>query len=323
MTTEDIRRQAEEAKKAASHAEQTSEYPRLGKAAYNGLAEALENQARIEEREPTTPAAPNSYEERKAARLYRLRRRAAALKVEAARADVRAHDIGRHIPFGQPILVGHHSERGHRNAIEKMRRANQKGRELYQAAEDAARAANAAEVSNAISSDDPRAIEKLQEKIATLERERDNMKAFNKCMRKNDTEGMKALGFSEERIHRLLNPQFSYYGKGFAAYELALHGAEIRRCKERIATIQQNQASTTIARIDFTASWFKAYEDTTENRVCFQFDGKPEEAVRTALKSRAFKWSPSRGVWVRMLNAAGRYAAREVIEALLKIKAAE
>jgi len=33
------------------------------------------------------------------------------------------------IPFGQPILVGHHSERRHRNAIEKSRRLSAKGME--------------------------------------------------------------------------------------------------------------------------------------------------------------------------------------------------
>lgn len=32
----------------------------------------------------------------------------------------RAHEIGLHIPFGQPILVGHHSEKRHRSDINKI-----------------------------------------------------------------------------------------------------------------------------------------------------------------------------------------------------------
>jgi hypothetical protein len=316
-TAEQLKHEAEQAKKAAEREFQTSEYPRLGKAAYTGLAHALEQQAEVLSQPAPEPKDSNSYEERRAARLERLRRRAAHLRVEAARADVRAHDIGRNIPFGQPILVGHHSERGHRNAIEKMHRSYEKGRELRDAASDAAHAASAAEKNNAISSDDPRAIEKLSQKIAHLEKEREDMKAFNKLMKKNDIEGMKALGFSEERIHKLLNPQFSYYGKGFRPYELSLCGAEIRRCKARIAEIQRNQQSTVI---NHTASWFKAFEDQGENRICFTFDGKPAEEVRNVLKSRAFKWSPYRTAWVRMINASGRYAAKDIIAELIKLK---
>ncbi len=316
-TPEQLLAEAAAAKKAASHAEATSEYPRLGKYAYNNLAAALEREAATIAQPAPTPRAENSYEERRAARLERLRRRAAALQVEAARADVRAHDIGRNIPFGQPIIVGHHSERGHRNAVEKMRRSYEKGRELREAASEAEHRARAAESNHAISSDDPNAIEKLTQKIESIERHRDRMKAFNKLMKKNDTEGMKALGFSEEQIYKLLNPQFSYMGKGFPSYELTSCSAEIRRCKERIAAIQRAQTTTVIA---FECALFKAFEDASENRICFTFDGKPSEEVRKVLKSRAFKWSPSRGAWVRMTNANGRYAAKDVIEQLKKIE---
>ncbi|MCY1286291.1 hypothetical protein D9M70_352600 [compost metagenome] len=48
----------------------------------------------------------------------------------------------------------------------------------------------------------------------------------------------------------------------------------------------------------------------------FIFPGKPDEQTRTLLKSQAFKWSPSRGAWVRQLNNAGRWAAKQVRETL-------
>src|SRR3546814_14667088 len=61
----------------------------------------------------------NAYEEKQEARRERLL--AAADKAEARadqayrRADLREEVSG--IPFGQPILVGHHSERRHRRTI--------------------------------------------------------------------------------------------------------------------------------------------------------------------------------------------------------------
>ncbi|MCY1358950.1 hypothetical protein D9M69_455000 [compost metagenome] len=48
----------------------------------------------------------------------------------------------------------------------------------------------------------------------------------------------------------------------------------------------------------------------------FIFPGKPDEQTRTLLKSQAFKWSPSRDAWVRQLNNAGRWAAKQVRETL-------
>ena len=53
-------------------------------------------------------------------------------------------------------------------------------------------------------------------------------------------------------------------------------------------------------------------EDTEENRVMFVFPGKPDDDTRSLLKSHAFKWSPSRGAWVRQLNNAGLWAAKAI-----------
>jgi hypothetical protein len=312
--TEQIRQAAEKALRDATEAERNSEYPRLGKAAYTGLSQALGNLAETLEAPPTTPAEDNAFERRRAARIDRLRRRAAHLRVESARLDVRSHDIGRLIPFGQPILVGHHSERGHRNAIEKMHRATRKSIELNKAAERADSAARSAEKNTAVFSDDPNAVNKLTEKLADMETTRERMKAANKLAAKNDAEGLKAMGYTDQQVHRLLNPTYSYEKKGFQGWQLTNLGAEIRRIKERISTLQ---APTSNA-VEITGEGFKVFEDAEENRICFQFDGKPEEKIRTALKSRGFKWSPSRGLWVRLLNDNARWAAKHAIAEFTK-----
>lgn len=47
-----------------------------------------------------------------------------------------------------------------------------------------------------------------------------------------------------------------------------------------------------------------------EGRVWFTFEGKPDEATRDLLKSRAFKWTPSKGHWGRQLTPAALQAAQ-------------
>ncbi len=82
----------------------------------------------------------NAYEQKLAARKERLEAKAekldAVASAEFRKADMREEVSG--IPFGQPILVGHHSEGKHRRAIDKAHRAMGRGVEASKAA-DAAR----------------------------------------------------------------------------------------------------------------------------------------------------------------------------------------
>jgi hypothetical protein len=90
-----------------------------------------------------------SVEERETDRADRLEARAEMLSDRAARhqtiadsADAARRQIDDHIPLGQPILVGHHSERRHRRDIERMDRLMQTTVESSQVARDAQRRAD-------------------------------------------------------------------------------------------------------------------------------------------------------------------------------------
>ena len=114
------------------------------------------------------------------------------------------------IPFGQPILVGHHSERGHRAHINRidsaMRLAVDNDR---QAAEMRSRAANIeAAAKQAIYSDDPDAIERLTEKIAKLETERDAVKQANAEYRKTHRDELRAMTSPYARDRALPYPRY-------------------------------------------------------------------------------------------------------------------
>src|SRR3546814_15431282 len=50
-----------------------------------------------------------------------------------------------------------------------------------------------------------------------------------------------------------------------------------------------------------------------DGRVWLVFPGKPADDVRATLRSRGFKWSPTRGAWVRQLSEAARYYGRQTI----------
>jgi Domain of unknown function (DUF3560) len=71
-------------------------------------------------------------------RRDRLQDRAGRLAGQAQAAYQRSHQITGQIPMGQPILVGHHSERRHRRDLERADRAMRQSVELADGAETAA-----------------------------------------------------------------------------------------------------------------------------------------------------------------------------------------
>src|SRR3546814_15322239 len=114
--------------------------------------------------------ATKAYEEKQGERRERLL--AAADKAEARadqayrRADLREEVSG--IPFGQPILVGHHSERRHRRTIARAEAAMGRAVAESKRADELRR--KAASVGTAgISSEDPEAGEKIADKVVRLE----------------------------------------------------------------------------------------------------------------------------------------------------------
>lgn len=173
-----------------------------------------------------------TYRERRLARAERLRgfaeKREAAS--DALHADARAQT--EMIPFGQPILVGHHSEKRHRAAVDrgwaKMGAAVENDRKADSMASRAA--SIEAQAAAAIYSDDPDAIERLTEKIAGMEAQREEMKAANAAYRKAHRAELKAL---------------SAYERGqavpFPSYSITNLTGNIGRCRDRLVALQRER----------------------------------------------------------------------------------
>lgn len=263
----------------------------------------------------------NTYEARKQARIDRLEERAASKAAESDRLFAAGTEALSHIPLGQPILIGHHSERRDRayrgRAIGKIDRSF----EAQKQADELARRAAAAASNNAISSDDPNAPDKLRERIAELERKQEQEKAVNKILQrkpKNLTTPEKVaalvelLKVSEATAAKLFEPDCMGY-VGFPPYHLQNRNANIRRLRERLTEREANANTETT---ETEHDGFTVREDADLNRVQIIFPGKPDEATRSLLKSHGFRWAPSEGAWQRQLNANGRYAAKIVTEML-------
>ena len=262
----------------------------------------------------------NNYEARVEARRQRLADRADRLNREGNAALERSRKMADVIPFGQPILVGHHSEKRDRNYRERIHNTTGKGFALLKEAKEAAHRAESVGTGG-VSSDDPEAVSKLSAQLADCEDSQVRMKAANAVIRRHKTDDARivalvGLGFSAVLAADTVKPDCCNR-VGFPAYALQNNSSNMRRIRLRI---EQLKAATKRLGVETVGDGYTYREDTEENRVMFVFDGKPDEATRAILKSHAFKWSPSRGAWVRQLTNSGIYAAKCVKQAFSAMK---
>jgi hypothetical protein len=189
----------------------------------------------------TSTDTPRTYRERREARAERLRDWANKREGRATQARASTDALASHRPFGQPILLGHHSQRraerdqdriehGTRSSIEHANKAH----EFEQRAENIEAAAE-----HAIYSDDADAITRLTERIAGLESERDTIKAYNAACRKG-TADPAAL---PAKLARELASSIRVWGDvqcpggRFPSYTLRNLSGNISRQKRRLAAL--------------------------------------------------------------------------------------
>src|SRR5262245_34968379 len=198
-----------------------------------------------------------TYRERRERRAERLRAWADKREARAAASFTKAHDAIAGIPAGQPILVGHHSERHHRRDLARHDSAMRAGLESA----DLAQSMNARadeidrQAEHAIYNDDPDAIERLTEKLASLEAQRARVKIVNAAVRK---EGLSSPVLTEAERAELLQilrlcPYHHCDTRGYPAYHLQNLGGNITRVRQRIAVLSGTPTPKTIWNNDGTA----------------------------------------------------------------------
>lgn len=183
----------------------------------------------------------SDYEERKQARIDRYRERAEKARQESQRFSHESISMLEHIPPGQPILVGHHSERGHRNLLKQSDKKMEKAIAASEKADYYERKAEAAERNTAIFSDDPEALTKLTEKLEHLQVAQTRMKQINAFYRKHGTcQGFHGLSDDQaEKLDDRVRNGYSWEKSPYPPYALSNNNQEIRRLQGRIKQLTE------------------------------------------------------------------------------------
>jgi hypothetical protein len=187
------------------------------------------------------PITREEYAARKEAKAERYQQYAANAAERSNQAYQQTRQIVDMIPLGQPILVGHHSERRHRRDIGRMETNMRRSIEEGKKAEYWERRAKAAAKGNGIESIDPDACDKLRAKIANLEAQRDRMKAINAHIRKHKSKdgtlpdgALDALNLTARERDDLAHMARIWGVMGYPPYALSNLGANIRRYQQRL-----------------------------------------------------------------------------------------
>lgn len=204
------------------------------------------------------------------------------------------------IPLGQPVLVGHHSERRHRRALERAD-AN-----MSAAVADSKMAAHhdskadglERQLEGSIFSDDPDAVEALEARIQELTAEQDRRKRINAAFRKVAGEPVERLaalvqaGVIGQAEASELSRFFAichYERQPFPPYSLTNLGARIRTARERIKLVQARAARAE------QAEAAGGVHISGGDYVSVTFAEKPARELLDKLKAARFYWR--QGSW--------------------------
>lgn len=205
------------------------------------------------------------YEERKEAR--KLRYEGLSKKAEERSSQYSNSTANRILSMtpGQPIIIGHHSEKKARRLYEKAWQDIGKSIEEDKKSKYYKDKVKSIENSKVIYNDDPNATQKLKDKLECLEKQRELIKA----------------------------------DENHTGWQLQNIGARIRETKRRIARLEKLE-EIEFKDIEFAGG--KAIHNKEINRIQLIFDGKPDENIRTALKGKGFHWSRRECAWQREFN---------------------
>jgi hypothetical protein len=152
---------------------------------------------------------------------------------------------------------------------------------------------------------DADAVERLTAEIAEAEALQERMKDANKLIRSKWSEGTEsvvfglvALGFSEANAREMITPG-RFGGHGFPSFTLTNKAANLRRLKQRLASVSKAKATPTT---ELEGSNARLVDCPAENRVRLFFGAIPAREIREQMKSNGFRWSPTIGAWQAYRN---------------------
>lgn len=223
-------------------------------------------------------------------------------------------------PFGQPILVGHHSENRDRRNRQRIENTFRKSADAQDKSDYYAHKSQ--NISNSISSNDNEAVKKLEEKIKDLKDSQETMKAINKILRAKgmDLSEKKEMIISKypflnnDSLHHIIDVEKNTFNL-FEGYSLSNNNANIRRYEKRLKEISALQnAESFDVQIAYNSYNIHIHEDNGQIQI--DFCSKPDEEVRKLIKSHGFKWSRYQKSWVRKITSNAIYSTKRLIKTI-------
>lgn len=257
---------------------------------------------------------PSTYDERQAAKRERLAAASSKLRAQGeAEADsARTFFAGLQ---GQPILIGHHSERSDRNRRAKQSAKWDRGHRKQIAADELERRAQS--IGNGgVASDDPNAVPQLEAKLARINQERDDIKAVNRIVRKHCPKNMPGPTWPEPRQAIIDDLEAAGYGDyatkavtieftgrvGFASFELSNRTANARRIQQRIDDLNQMNESEAIEG-EWEGDNWQMWVDYDAGRIFLEIDGRLTRESFSKIRSQGgFNWSRRDQRYVRKIT---------------------
>lgn len=167
-----------------------------------------------------------------------------------------------------------------------------------------------------IKSSDDDAIERMEHKVKELTDLQVEMKAANAWYRKHGTmAGYQGLTSEEaERQDAEIKGGYSWEQQPYPSYLLTNNNAKLKNAINRLARLKTEKAKPT--RETKQNEHFTVVENTELMRLQLIFPDKPNEEIRTALKSHGYKWSPTNNAWQRQLTDNARRSVKYIEKAV-------
>jgi len=256
----------------------------------------------------------HNFHQRRENRIEHAEKMALRNEAESEKLYLRSTEMASVIPMGQPILVGHHSEKSDRNYRAKIDNTMRRSIEADKKVDYYADKAESIKSNDSIFSDDPDALAKLERKLAGMKAKQEFMKSANRLIKKGDREGFLKLDMATPEMWEKLIVR-SWCGQGFASFSLTNNNANMRRIEQRIVVLKRREVSTAVDRVIGSV---RIFENREANRLQVFFDGKPAAEVINLLKQNGFRWCRSEVAWQRHISNTAYHAAKNIAESLIE-----
>lgn len=155
----------------------------------------------------------------------------------------------------------------------------------------------------------------LRSKLVSLEAIQDRMRRVNFLVRTNNIKALKAMGYTESQITRLMQPNCFKTRAFFPDYKLRNTHGKIRALRLQLRKLESDAASTTV---NIRGENYTYSVDTAKGRVSFLFLTSPDKQTHAELCRQGFIHSPSQNLYDRQLCATAILAGQRMRDYLEK-----